>query len=79
MKEKNNKILIKKIIHISIIIILAIITIFLFKKIYNKTLNNKEFENSVISFTEKNEKTIFTINKIVFFSSSYSKNKSSSS
>lgn len=79
MKEKNNKILIKKIIHISIIIILAIITIFLFKKIYNKTLNNKEFENSVISFTEKNERTIFTINKIVFFSSSDSKNKSSSS
>lgn len=82
MKEKNEKkdkkMLIKKIIYISIIIILSIILIFIFQKIYNKLLQKKDFENSVISFSEKNSKTIFSINKVVFFSSSDSKGKSSS-
>ena len=82
MKEKNEKKdkkrLIKKIIYISIIIILSIILIFVFQKIYNKLVQKKGFENSVISFTENNSKTIFSINKVVFFSSSDSKGKSSS-
>lgn len=78
MKEKNEKKLIKKIIYISIIIILSIILIFILKKNYNKLLQKKGFENSVISFSEKNTETIFSINKIVFFSSSDSKSKSSS-
>ena len=73
MKEKS-----KKVICISIIIILIIILIFLFQKIRKELLYKKNFENSVISFAENNQKTIFTINKIVFFSSSDSKNKSSS-
>ena len=60
------------------IILIIIILIFLFQKTYNNILNRKNFENSTISFAEKNKETIFTINKIVFFSSSDSKNKSSS-
>ena len=79
MKEKiNKKNLIKKIIYISIIIILTIILVFLFQKIYNNLLHKKTFENSVISFAENNKETIFTINKIVLFSSCDSKNKTSS-
>lgn len=82
MKEKketkNNKVLIKRIIHGIIIILLIVIAIFLFRKVYNNLLNKKSFEESVISFIEKNQETIFSINKIVFFSSSDSKNKSSS-
>ena len=73
MKEKN-----KKIICIAIIIILIIILIFLFQKVYNNLLYKKNFENSVISFAENNQETIFSINKVIFFSSSDSKNKSSS-
>ena len=41
-------------------------------------MNQKNYENSIISFAEKNTNTIFSIDKIVFFSSSDSKNKSSS-
>lgn len=73
MKEKS-----KKIICIVIIIILIIILIFLFQKIYNNLLYKKNFEDSVISFAENNLETIFTINKVIFFSSCDSKNKSSS-
>lgn len=36
------------------------------------------FENSVVDFKNKNENVIFSINKIVFFSSSDSKNKTNS-
>lgn len=79
MKEKNKKILIKRMIYIIIIIILITILVFLFKKTYDNLLHKKTFENSIISFAEKNQKTIFSINKIVFFSSSDSKNKTSSS
>ncbi len=78
MKEKNKKIFIKRIIHIIIIIILIIILVFLCRKTYEKLLNKKTFENSIISFAEKNKETIFSINKIVFFSSCDSKNKTSS-
>lgn len=77
-EKKNKKKLIKKIIYISIIIILSITSIFIFQKIYSKLLQKRELENSTISFSEKNSKTIFSINKIVFFSSSDSKSKSSS-
>lgn len=73
MKEK-----IKKIFFIILIIILILLLIFLFQKWYNKLLNKKTYENSIISFAEKNEKTIFSINKIVFFSGCDSKNKTSS-
>ena len=74
-KKINNKILIKKTIHISIIIILLLILILIFQKIYNNLLHKRGFEDSIISFAEKNKETIFSINKVVFFSSSDSKNK----
>lgn len=45
------------------------------------TINNKkrekQFEESILTFSEKNEKTIYSINKILFFSSSNAKNKTS--
>lgn len=70
MKEQN-----KKVIYIFMIIILTIILFFLFQKVYNKLLYKRNFENSIISFAENNQETIFKINKIVFFSSCDSKNK----
>ena len=74
-KKETNMI---KIILICIIILLVIILIFLSQKNLKKFKQQKEFENSVISFAKNNETTIFSINKVVFFSSSDSKNKSSS-
>lgn len=73
MKEK-----VKKIIYICIIIILTIILIFLFQKIYNSLLQKNTFEKNAINFAEKNEKKIFSIDKVIFFSSCDSKNKTSS-
>lgn len=78
MKEKNKKNFAKKVIYIFMVIILIILLVFLFKKTYEKLSNKKDFEKSVISFAEKNKKTVFSINKIVFFSSCDSKNKTSS-
>ena len=59
----------KKNIYIIIICVLFIILTFITFKIINKKKNEKNFENSVLSFSAKNEKTIFSINKILFFSS----------
>ena len=78
IKKTENKKLIKQIIFSILIIILMIILIFLFNQVYNKLRRKKNFESDVASFSEKNEKTIFSINKIVFFSSCDSKNKTSS-
>lgn len=78
IKKTENKKLIKQIIFSILIIILIIILIFLFNQVYNKLRRKKNFESDVASFSEKNEKTIFSINKIVFFSSCDSKNKTSS-
>lgn len=69
--------LIKQIIFSILIIVLIIILIFLFNQVYNKLRRKKNFESEIASFSEKNEKTIFSINKIVFFSSCDSKNKTS--
>ena len=78
IKKTENKKLIKQIIFSILIIILMIILIFLFNQVYNKLRRKKNFESDVASFSEKNKKTIFSINKIVFFSSCDSKNKTSS-
>ena len=78
IKKTENKKLIKQIIFSILIIILIIILIFLFNQVYNKLRRKKNFESDVASFSEKNEKTIFSINKIIFFSSCDSKNKTSS-
>lgn len=68
----------KKLIYIISIISLIFILTFILQKTYDKLLQEKKFENSVISFAENNKETIFSIDKIVFFSGSDSKNKSSS-
>lgn len=68
----------KNIIFTIIVIIMIIILIFIFKKWYNNKLDKKIYENSIVSFAEKNEKTIFSVNKIIFFSSCDSKDKTSS-
>ncbi len=64
--------------YIILIISLILILTFVFQNIYDKLLQKKNFENSIISFAKNNEEIVFKIKKIVFFSSSDSKNKTSS-
>ena len=71
-------ILLRQIIFSFLIIALIIILVFLFNQVYNKLKRKKNFESDVASFSAKNEKTVFSIDKIVFFSSCDSKNKTSS-
>ncbi len=78
-EKTKKKTPIKQIIIISTIIILIIILNIISRKVYNNLLRNKNFENSIISFAEKNKETIFSINKIILFSSCDAKNKTSSS
>ena len=82
MKQKKEEIkkrkLIKQILFSVLTIILIIILILLFKNVYNKLKSKKYFENDITSFSEKNKNTIFSINKIMFFSSCDSKNKTTS-
>ena len=61
-------------IFVSLFIILAILLYNLFNMFYKKTV----FENDVLAFWNKNQKTIFSINKCVFFTSCNAKNKTSS-
>lgn len=75
MKKDDKKMLIKLIIYISIIIILIVILVFLIQVIYDKISNKKSYEKSVIGFIEKNKEKVFSINKIIFFSSCDSKRK----
>ena len=77
-QKRKNKKLVKQIIFIILIIVLIVILFFLFNHIYNQLRKKKEFENEILSFSEKNEETVFSINKIVFFSSCDSKNKTTS-
>ena len=78
MKEKDKRKLIRDILITIITIILIVIFIFLAKNAYEKLVCCKNFESSIISFSKNNEKKIFSIDKVVLFSSSDSKNKSSS-
>ena len=75
MKKKLSK----NIIYSSIIVFLIIILIIIVEILYRNKQEQKNFENSIISFSENNKETIFSINKILFFSSCDSKNKTSSS
>lgn len=74
-KLKGKKTLI--IITIAIVILTIAIGI-LSKQIVEKQISRKKFENVVLDFERKNQKTIFSIDKIIFFSSSDSKTKTSS-
>lgn len=80
MEEKDKKLVTKKsfYIYIGIIITLIILLFFLSQSVYKNLVGRRNYENSVVSFSQKNMEKIFSINKIVFFSNSDSKNKSSS-
>lgn len=69
----------KKRILIIIIAILFLVVLFLFYLVFNKYILKRNFENNILSFANKNQNTIFEINKIVLFSSCDAKNKNISS
>ena len=69
----------KKIILTIITIFLFILLIFLGYLLFNKYFVKKNFENNILSFANKNENTIFEINKITLFSTCDAKNKTASS
>ena len=70
LKKKNIIILI----FISLLIILTILIYIAFGMLYNKYT----FEKDITNFSDKNQKTIFSINKCVLFSNCNVKNKTSS-
>ncbi len=72
-KPKN-----KQILFTLIILLLCLVLLFLIYYIINSNIKKYNLEKSYVSFAEKNKDTTFSINKIVFFSSSDSKNKASS-
>ena len=69
----------KKLILIFIIFILFVIVFILAFMLFDKYVLKTNFEKDVLSFAEKNDKTVFSVDKIVFFSSCNSKNRTSSS
>ena len=58
--------------------ILFIIVFFLAYLLLNKYVLKVNFENEVLPFATKNSKTVFKIDKILFFSNCDAKNKTSS-
>lgn len=68
----------KKLILTVITIILLILVFFLTYLLWNKFVLKKDFENTILSFANKNETTIFQIEKILLFSNCDAKNKTSS-
>ena len=69
----------KKVVLTAITIILFIIVLILCYLLFYKYVLKRNFENSVLDFSSKNEETIFEINNVTFFSSCDAKNKSASS
>lgn len=79
-KKSNFKNLDKKKIILTIItIILFIIVLALCYLLLYKYVLKRNFENSALDFSDKNQETIFEINNVTFFSSCDAKNKSASS
>lgn len=68
----------KKIILTLIAMFLFLLVIFLGYLLFNKYVLKKNFEEDVLSFANKNENTIFTINEITLFSTCDAKNKTAS-
>ena len=68
----------KKLILTIITFILFIIVFILASLLFNKYVLKNNFEKDILSFAEKNDKTVFEINKIVLFSNCDAKNKTSS-
>ena len=65
----------KKTVLIIITAILFLIVLFLSCLVFNKYVLKRNFENNILSFADKNQNTIFEINKIALFSSCDAKNK----
>ena len=65
----------KKIILTIITFILFLIVFFLSYLVFNKYVLKRNFEENIISFANKNQQTIFEINKVALFSSCDAKNK----
>ena len=68
----------KKIILTIIVFILFFIVFILAYLLFQKYVLKTSLEKDVLSFANKNNKTVFEINKVVFFSNCDAKNKSSS-
>lgn len=68
----------KKIILTILVVFLLIIVFFLSYLFFNKYFLKKNFEKDVLTFANKNENTIFMINKITLFSTCDAKNKTAS-
>lgn len=69
----------KKHLKIIFLILAIILLIFLIVIISNRFINKSIFANEMNSFAQKNEKTIFSINECIFFSSCDVKNRTNSS
>lgn len=68
----------KKIVISLIFIILIIVLIILSTNVLGMFINKSNCENEYLNFAEKNDKNIFSINKIVLFSNCNAKNKNAS-
>lgn len=71
MKKKKNLIII-------FFILLIIILILLTTTVFGRIINKSNCEKDYLEFAEKNENTIFSINKIVLFSNCNAKNRNAS-
>ena len=65
----------KKITLCVIVLILLFIVFFLAYLVFNKYVLNSNFENSVLTFADKNQSTIFEIKKVALFTNCNAKNK----
>lgn len=71
----NKKRIVLTVLTAILLFVLIAISCFLF----NKFILKSKLENSFLPFAEKNENTIFSINKVTFFSSCDAKNKTATS
>jgi len=67
----------KKFLTIIVLILFLIVFILVFL-LFQKYVLKTNFENDILQFADKNTKTIFSVDKITFFSSCDAKNKTSS-
>ena len=69
----------KKILFLIILILLITLLVFLSSTVFGMFLNKSACEDEYLNFANKNEKTVFSINKCVLFSNCNASNKSGSS
>ncbi len=68
----------KKLFRIIFLFVAIVLLIFLCITISGKFINKNSFEKTILPISKKNEKTIFSINKCIFFSSCNVKNRTNS-